>query len=83
MAVDTHVFRASARIRVNKKRENAVGAEKQLLKFLPSDLVHKAHHWLILHGRYICVARKPNAEPLRLTGVCEYYAIIDGEQNFI
>ena len=56
MAVDTHVFRVSARIGLTIGAKTPLAAEKQLTKYLPAELIHKAHHWLILHGRYICVA---------------------------
>ena len=59
MAVDTHVFRVSARIGLTTNAKTPLAAEKQLIQYLPKETVHKAHHWLILHGRYICVARNP------------------------
>src|SRR6185295_12939924 len=55
MAVDTHVFRVAARIGLTTRAKTPLAAEKQLLLYLPKELVHKAHHWLILHGRYVCV----------------------------
>src|SRR5580692_4460607 len=58
MAVDTHVFRVAARIGLTVGAKTPLAAEKQLIKYFPKELIHKAHHWLILHGRYICVARK-------------------------
>ena len=73
MAVDTHVFRVSARIGLTVGAKTPIAAEKQLIKFIPAHLVHKAHHWLILHGRYICVARKPKCEACGLTMVCKFY----------
>ena len=72
MAVDTHVFRVSNRIGLVKAK-TPFEAEKQLIKNLPEDLVHVAHHWLILHGRYICVARKPKCEICGLSPACNYY----------
>lgn len=72
MAVDTHVFRVSNRIGLVKAK-TPLEAEKQLIKNLPGDLVHVAHHWLILHGRYICVARKPKCNICGLRYVCTYY----------
>lgn len=72
MAVDTHVFRVSNRIGLVKAK-TPFEAEKQLIKNLPEDLVHVAHHWLILHGRYICVARKPKCEICGLRPACNYY----------
>ncbi|MBS1601576.1 MAG: endonuclease III [Bacteroidetes bacterium] len=74
MAVDTHVFRVSARIGLTLNARTPLAAEKQLLRFIPRDLVHIAHHWLILHGRYICVARTPKCEQCGLRPACKYYA---------
>jgi len=73
MAVDTHVFRVSARLGLTRNAKNPLQAEKQLIKHIPKDLVHKAHHWLILHGRYTCTARKPQCETCGLTDICKYY----------
>jgi endonuclease III len=73
MAVDTHVFRVSARIGLTVNAKTPLATEKQLLQFIPKDLVHIAHHWLILHGRYICVARTPKCEQCGLRPVCKYY----------
>ncbi len=74
MAVDTHVFRVSARIGLTVNATTPLAAEKQLLELIPRELVHKAHHWLILHGRYTCVARNPKCEQCGLRPVCKYYA---------
>lgn len=74
MAVDTHVFRVSARLGLVTKAKTPLETEKQLVGHLPKELVHKAHHWLILHGRYVCKARKPFCESCGLTGVCVYFA---------
>jgi endonuclease-3 len=73
MAVDTHVFRVSARIGLTINAKTAFAAEKQLIQFIPKELIHKAHHWIILHGRYTCVARNPKCEKCGLTPVCKYY----------
>ena len=73
MAVDTHVFRVSARIGLTVNAKTPEQAEKQLIKFIPEKYVHKAHHWLILHGRYICVAKKPKCEICGLRPVCKYF----------
>ena len=73
MAVDTHVFRVSERIGLTVKAKSPLDAELQLVKYLPEELVPKAHHWLILHGRYTCTARKPKCEKCGLTQVCKYY----------
>ena len=73
MAVDTHVFRVSARIGLTTHAKTVLEAEKQLIKNLPPEYVHIAHHWLILHGRYICVARKPKCSICGLRPVCKFY----------
>lgn len=73
MAVDTHVFRVSARIGLTVAAKTPLATEKQLLQFIPKDLVYIAHHWLILHGRYICVARNPKCDQCGLKPACKYY----------
>lgn len=73
MAVDTHVFRVSARLGLTVKAKTPLAAEKQLTKFIPKEYVHKAHHWLILHGRYICVARNPKCGDCGLRPACRFY----------
>ncbi|CAN5870439.1 endonuclease III [soil metagenome] len=73
MAVDTHVFRVSIRIGLATKARTPLDVEKQLVAHLPEDLIGKAHHWLILHGRYICVARTPKCEICPLTSFCHYF----------
>lgn len=73
MAVDTHVFRVSARLGLTVNAKTPLAAEKQLTRFIPTEYIHKAHHWLILHGRYICVARKPKCEQCGLRPVCRFY----------
>jgi endonuclease-3 len=73
MAVDTHVFRVSARIGLTTNAKNVLQAEEQLIANIPPKLVHKAHHWLILHGRYTCVARRPKCENCGLTSICKFY----------
>ena len=70
MAVDTHVFRVSARIGLTKNAKNPLETEKQLVKYIPESVIPKAHHWLILHGRYVCIARKPKCEQCGLNGIC-------------
>lgn len=70
MAVDTHVFRVSARLGLTKGATTPLAAEKQLIQYIPEELVHKAHHWLILHGRYTCLARSPKCETCGLTSIC-------------
>ena len=73
MAVDTHVFRVSARIGLTKDAKTPLQTEQQLVANIPQDLLAIAHHWLILHGRYICVARRPKCEQCGLTSACKYY----------
>jgi len=73
MAVDTHVFRVSERIGLTKNAKNPRQAEEQLIKYIPEELIPKAHHWLILHGRYVCTARKPKCGICEITDYCAYY----------
>jgi endonuclease-3 len=74
MAVDTHVFRVSHRLGlVSKTATTPLAVEKELIKYIPRELVHKAHHWLILHGRYICLARNPKCEDCDLQDTCLYF----------
>lgn len=77
MAVDTHVFRVSARIGLTINARNPLECEQQLSANIPKAIIHKAHHWLILHGRYVCQARKPACNHCGLTGICNWY----GEMN--
>ncbi len=72
-AVDTHVFRVAARIGLTTNAKTPLETEKQLMRYFPEELVPLAHHWLILHGRYVCVARKPKCHICGLTDVCKYY----------
>lgn len=74
MAVDTHVFRVAARIGLTINAKTPLAAERQLLEFIPRDQVHVAHHWLILHGRYVCVARSPKCPECGLQQACKYFA---------
>lgn len=77
MAVDTHVFRVSKRIGlVPQTASTPLAVEKELVKNIPESLIHKAHHWLILHGRYICLARNPKCEECGLRPVCRYYQVL-------
>ena len=73
MAVDTHIFRVSNRTGIAPGK-NVLGVEKKLLKFVPKDYLLDAHHWLILHGRYVCKARKPQCGSCRIEDLCEYRA---------
>jgi endonuclease-3 len=84
MAVDTHVFRVSKRIGlVPQTASTPLAVEKELIKNIPRELIHKAHHWLILHGRYICVARKPKCPECGLRPVCRYFHKIKDEFPFL
>ncbi len=74
MAVDTHVFRVSARLGLTTNASTPLAAEKQLIKNIPAEIVHTAHHWLILHGRYTCLARSPKCAECGLQAICKYYA---------
>ena len=73
MAVDTHVFRVSNRLGLTSNAKTPLAVEKQLVKYLPEDTIRHAHHWLILHGRYICVARSPKCNICPITWFCKYY----------
>lgn len=73
MAVDTHVHRVSARIGLTTGAKNPFQTEMQLIKYIPESLIPKAHHWLILHGRYVCKARKPDCPGCGLKDFCRYY----------
>jgi endonuclease-3 len=73
MAVDTHVFRVSARLGLTRGAKNPLQAEKQLVRHIPKELVHKAHHWMILHGRYTCTARNPKCADCGLQNTCPYF----------
>lgn len=74
MAVDTHVFRVSDRIGLTTRCRTPLATERALMRHIPADIVPKAHHWLILHGRYVCKARKPECDQCFLTEVCRHYA---------
>ncbi len=74
MAVDTHVFRVAARIGLTINAKTPLSAELQLVKYFPGEVISLAHHWLILHGRYVCVARKPLCDQCGITSVCKFFA---------
>ena len=80
MAVDTHVFRVSARIGLTNNAKTPLQTELQLIKQIPKELVHVAHHWLILHGRYTCLARKPKCEICGITQACKYFEKMSKEK---
>ena len=73
MAVDTHVFRVSERIGLTTNSKNPRQTEETLIKYLPKEVVAKAHHWLILHGRYVCKARRPDCLNCALTSFCRHF----------
>jgi len=76
MAVDTHVFRVSARIGLTTNAKTPLAAEKQLIQQLPKEYIYRAHHWLILHGRYICTARNPKCSECGLKTACKFFVRI-------
>jgi endonuclease-3 len=73
MAVDTHVFRVANRVGLTHNAKTPLAVEKQLIEFLPRETIRYAHHWLILHGRYICLARSPKCEICPISWFCKYY----------
>ena len=82
MAVDTHVFRVSRRVGlVPMTAKTPLAVEKGLIKNIPAELVHKAHHWLILHGRYTCLARSPKCDTCGITVFCKYYTATNKIQS--
>lgn len=81
LAVDTHVFRVADRIGLSTNAKTPLATEQQLMKYIPEELVPTAHHWLILHGRYVCKARRPECENCGLTEVCRYYASLHDKQK--
>ena len=74
MAVDTHIFRVSERLGLTTHSKNPLQTEKALVKYIPESVIPKAHHWLLLHGRYICQARKPHCETCGLQPYCRHFA---------
>ncbi|MDD4993067.1 MAG: endonuclease III [Paludibacter sp.] len=74
MAVDTHVFRVSERLGLTTNSKNPLQTELELVKHIPDELIPKAHHWIILHGRYVCLARNPKCSECGLTEWCRYYS---------
>ena len=74
MAVDTHIFRVSERLGLTTNSKNPLQTEKALVKYIPESIIPKAHHWLLLHGRYVCVARKPKCESCGLAPFCRYFS---------
>ena len=80
MAVDTHVFRVAARLGLTIGAKTPLAAEKQLVSFIPREEIHMAHHWLILHGRYTCLARNPRCEACGLRPACKYFQKLKSQQ---
>ena len=74
MAVDTHIFRVAERLGLTTKAKNPLDSEQQLIKYIPESIIPKAHHWLLLHGRYTCIARKPKCETCGLKEICRYFS---------
>lgn len=73
MAVDTHIFRVSERIGLTTNSKNPLQTERALVRYIPEELIPKAHHWLLLHGRYVCTARNPKCADCGIRSVCRYY----------
>ena len=73
MAVDTHIFRISERLGLTTNSKSVLATERQLTKFIPAELIPRAHHWLLLHGRYVCTARKPHCEQCGISDLCRFY----------
>ena len=80
MAVDTHVFRVAARIGLTINAKTPLAAEMQLVKYIPKDFISLAHHWLILHGRYVCIARNPKCLECGIRTACKYFNKIRSKQ---
>ena len=81
MAVDTHVFRVAARIGLTINSKTPFETEKQLVAYIPENKIALAHHWLILHGRYVCMARKPLCRECKINSFCSYYSKTTGKQT--
>ena len=75
MAVDTHIFRISERLGLVTNSKSVLATERQLTKYIPAELIPKAHHWLLLHGRYVCTARKPHCEHCGIREFCRSYML--------
>ncbi len=74
MAVDTHIFRVAERLGLTRHAKNPLDSEQQLIKYIPEEIIPKAHHWLLLHGRYTCQARTPKCEKCNLHAFCRYFS---------
>ena len=79
MPVDTHVFRVSNRVGLTNNSKSPLETEKVLTKHIPKTIIPKAHHWLILHGRYVCKARRPNCSNCGIKHICNYYASLEAQ----
>ena len=73
MAVDTHIFRVSERLGLTTNSKNPLQTEKALVRYIPEEVIPKAHHWLLLHGRYVCQARKPQCETCGIAQFCRFF----------
>lgn len=82
MAVDTHVFRVAARLGLTRGAKNPLQAELQLIKHIPEEQISLAHHWLILHGRYVCLARNPKCSACDIRSYCKYFEKMEKKQLF-
>ena len=80
MAVDTHIFRVAERIGLTTNAKNPLDSEKQLIKHIPEEIIPKAHHWLLLHGRYTCQARTPKCKQCGLQDLCRYWKQNQGKK---
>lgn len=74
MAVDTHIFRVAERIGLTTKAKNPLDSEQQLIKYIPENIIPRAHHWLLLHGRYTCIARNPKCDKCGVRAFCRYFS---------
>ena len=83
LAVDTHVFRVSARLGLTTNAKTPLETEKQLVRYIPEELIPIAHHWLILHGRYVCIARNPKCQECFLKTWCKFYQATDRKKTQI
>lgn len=81
MAVDTHIFRVAERIGLTTKSKSPLQTEKTLVQYIPENLIPKAHHWLLLHGRYICQARKPKCAECGIREACRYYSSSSSKES--
>ena len=74
MAVDTHIFRVAERIGLTTGSKSPLQTEQTLVRYIPADIIPNAHHWILLHGRYVCTARKPHCDKCGVTSACRFYA---------